>query len=112
MKRVFSSDASGHTAQFAQPVEEMFTLEVDAADDVTLEEQTFYTIVSDTNFWWRWGTNDPFVPLIAAAQGGEDSGLWPANKPLKIYTKINTVFAFVKDSRAGYITFYKNYGSN
>ena len=109
-KKVFARDASGAPAQFAQPFEELFTLEVDAADDVTLEASTYYTLVSSVNFWWRWGNADPLtVPAVYATQGDADSGLWPANKPLKIYTKSDIVFAFVKDTKAGYITFYRNY---
>ena len=111
LKKLFVADANGNPCQFAQPVEEMFTVKVDSSLTITLELQTFYMVIPDINIWWRWGNEGLFEPPIYAERGAEDSGLWPANKPLGIYTQKELYFAVAKDSKAGYITFYKNYGT-
>jgi hypothetical protein len=106
---IFCSDANGYPSQFARPVKSLTTKIVDAAADVTFVKEGYWTVISTTNFWWRWGSG-LFEPLIYAIRGDEESGLWPANEPLSIYVQAGQVFAFVKHDFPGYITFYKNYG--
>jgi hypothetical protein len=66
----------------------------------TLAADAEYTIVATQDFWWTWGAT------ATAEDAG--NGYWPANIPLFIHTGANTLFAFVKNADAGYITFYRN----
>ena len=108
MKKGFVVDANGTACQFSAPVAGIVSAVVDSAACTLLEADAHYTVIGSVNFWWRWGLDPLFFPYTVVA-GDDESGLWPANKELKIFVKTSSYFSHIKDKTKGYISFYRNY---
>lgn len=111
MPVVFLHDHTAHACQFALPIVTIETYNLDTTQyTAPVNKHSYYTVIANENYWWRWSTGDILIPGNLAVVGDSDSGLVPREKGMPgLFTGVNEYISFIADGDPGYITFYLNY---